>query len=158
MSQFCADSLPLWGSVDVAAFTFSATARRYRLDNRLPVALLSNARQIGAVVVEAEKLLGARFNLLQGFRCAELNWRVGGSVGSLHMQALAVDGIFVGVPMLEACQALADSALSICEVEAKQTQLHIATGIDKPRALLRQFERGGPVVRVARFLDNGVRV
>lgn len=157
MGRFCASNQPLWGPVDVAAFCYSATAARKRIDNRLPVGLLSNALRIGEVVVAAEKLLGARFNLLQGYRCAELNLAVYGSPGSLHVAGLAVDGAFVGVPLLVACQRLAESDLPLVEIEAKQTQLHLAYGDPRKRRLLRQFEAFGPVVAVSGFLADGVR-
>lgn len=153
MSQFCASNQALWASVDVGRFCFSQTAIRKRIDNRLPVALLSNALRVGELVVACEKLLQARFNLLQGYRCVALNQAVYGSMNSLHVAALAVDGIFTGVGMLEACRRLAVCDLPIVEIEAKQTQLHIAYGDPRKRRLLRQFEALGPVVVVQSFED-----
>lgn len=157
MSKFCAHDCPLWGSIRVFDFCYSATARARRLDNRLPVALLSNSLKVGHLVTQCEKLVGAPFNLLQGYRSAELNRAIGGGVKSYHMQGLAVDGLFVGVGMLEAGRILAASDLPIVEIELKQTMLHIAYGPREARKLFRQYVSRGPVVPVEFFPVDGVR-
>lgn len=156
MSQFVAQNQPLWGAIQVKHFCFSETAKRKGLDNRLPVDFLSNAKLTALMVVRCEQLLGRRFNLLQGYRSTAVNLWVGGSPTSLHTLALAVDGIFEGMGMLEACQRIADSNLPIVEIEAKRTMLHLAVGDRSKRRLLWQADKLGPVFRVSSFLPNPV--
>jgi len=109
------------------------------------------------MVVRAEQFLGHKFRLYQGFRSEAVNWRVGGKPNSYHLRALAVDGSFDGLPMLEACRLLAASDLDIVEIEAKQTMLHLAAGPRSARKLFMQYVTRGAVVQVEAFPDDVVR-
>lgn len=152
MSDFSLGSQSLSGSILVSDFVKSDTALSAGIDNRLPVVLLSNAKTVAALVADCEILLSAKFILTSGYRCAELNLLVGGSVNSFHQQALAVDGFFIGMQSLTACKIIAQSKLGIREVELKQRQLHLACGDRSRLVLLRQFIPRGAVVVVKEFL------
>lgn len=151
MSQYVAEDVRLSLRFTVKEFCFSQTAARYGLDNRLPVRLLSNARLCVQMVHDCERALQARFVLTSGYRSPALCKLLGSSEKSYHCQALAVDGRFDGVPMLEACRQLSDSSFQIVEIEAKQTQLHLAYGPYSARRLFQQFVSGGPVESVEFF-------
>jgi hypothetical protein len=157
MNQFCAGSEALGGGVTVDQFCFSATARRLRLDNRLPVRCLANAKLVVGVCLQAEAYLGGKFVLLSGYRSPEVNRAVGGKLNSYHLFGLAIDCRFDGVPFLDAARKLAVSRLPICELEAKQTSLHIAYGEFRTLRLFRQYVARGEVVRVDGFPIDGVR-
>lgn len=81
----------------VAEFTGSRTALERGIDNDLPVDLLGNARATAAMLERIRShlsdLKGSPVPVLiqSGYRSAELNRAVGGSLNSDHMQALAAD-------------------------------------------------------------------
>ncbi|MDW5417433.1 D-Ala-D-Ala carboxypeptidase family metallohydrolase [Iodobacter sp. CM08] len=73
-------------------FTASQTAALYNIDNSLPVSLLENAAYTCAQLEKVRKQLGSNpIIITSGWRCPLLNTKVGGSAGSDHAKARAVD-------------------------------------------------------------------
>ncbi|MEO5331333.1 MAG: D-Ala-D-Ala carboxypeptidase family metallohydrolase [Magnetococcus sp. YQC-5] len=89
--------------------TASDTAHRMGLDNMPSDEALSNLR-LTAEKMEIVRLIlkSNPISVSSGFRCEELNARIGGSKNSAHVQGLAVDFTCAafGTP-LEICRALA---------------------------------------------------
>lgn len=57
-----------------------------------------NAERMAREVFEpVREVLGVPLHVTSGYRCRELNVAVGGRAGSLHLEALAVDVIPVGI-------------------------------------------------------------
>ena len=73
-------------------FTFSQTATRYGIDNCVPLDLMDNLHRLSDVMELVRAALGNKpIRVSSGYRCLELNTRIGGSVTSAHMEALACD-------------------------------------------------------------------
>ena len=72
-------------------FTRSTTASRLKIDNSVPDELMPNI-QLTAIKLElVRQALGKPIVITSGYRCAELNKRVGGVSTSAHTRGLAVD-------------------------------------------------------------------
>lgn len=79
-----------------SALTRSQTAVRYGIDNSIPASLKGNAERLSCWLEGLEQKLqavlpGIRLRISSGYRCPELNDRVGGSTTSYHKLALAAD-------------------------------------------------------------------
>lgn len=72
-------------------FTRSETAFQFRIDNRLPKSLLSNAKKIGQQYDKIYEKFNGNIMLSSAYRCVKLNKKVGGSTTSQHKDALAID-------------------------------------------------------------------
>lgn len=97
----------------LAEFCASDTAQRFGIDNDLPLSL-SDAAKGAAVMLEMIRLHLSSLkghpvpiHITSGYRCQELNRRIGSSPGSDHIRAAAVDfkAPAFGTP-LQVCQAL----------------------------------------------------
>jgi hypothetical protein len=94
-------------------FTFEAliasdTAARLGIDNRPSAALLPNLLALAQGLEEVRAALGGRDLIINsGYRCLELNTRLGGAKKSRHMDGLAADIVCpaFGTP-LEVCRAI----------------------------------------------------
>ncbi len=72
--------------------TASATAERFGIRNVPDAQQVSNLKRLGAEVLDkARERLGAPIYVNSGYRCRELNQRVGGARNSYHMQGRAAD-------------------------------------------------------------------
>ena len=78
-------------------FTFtelerSATAERYAIDNTAPESARKNmATLVDRVLDPLRAAWGKPISVTSGYRCPELNSRVGGSKTSHHMRGMAAD-------------------------------------------------------------------
>ncbi|WP_293935559.1 D-Ala-D-Ala carboxypeptidase family metallohydrolase [Iodobacter sp.] len=73
-------------------FTASQTAAQYNIDNSLPVNMLENAAYTCEQLEKIRKQLDNKpIFISSGWRCPILNSKVGGSAGSDHAKARAVD-------------------------------------------------------------------
>lgn len=82
-----------------AEFEHSDLAARFGIDNTCPEALLPNLQRLAEMLEEVRRKVGT-VHITSGYRCVELNQRVGGAANSAHMTARAadihVDGITPG--------------------------------------------------------------
>ncbi|MCO6525035.1 MAG: hypothetical protein J6562_08440, partial [Candidatus Schmidhempelia sp.] len=87
-------------------FTRSDTANKFKIDNSVPADLMNNI-QLTAIKLElVRKALGRPIIITSGYRCQELNAKVGGVATSAHTKGLAVDfKSSFGTPK-EICQRL----------------------------------------------------
>jgi hypothetical protein len=90
------------------ALTASDTAARLGIDNRPPAALILNLLALANGLEQVRVALGGRdLRINSGYRCPELNARLGGAKRSRHMEGLAADILCsaFGAP-LEVCRAI----------------------------------------------------
>lgn len=76
---------------DASEFLHSDTAVSYGIDNSPDLDQLSNLTKVADVLEKVRALVGHPVNISSGFRCPELNARVGGVPNSAHMQGFAAD-------------------------------------------------------------------
>lgn len=89
--------------------TASDTAARAAINNVPPQALMGNLLILAQGLEQVRTLLGGlSIHVTSGYRCLELNKKIGGARNSAHMQALAADIICpaFGSP-LEICRKIA---------------------------------------------------
>lgn len=71
---------------------YSATAEANKIDNRPSVPVISNLRALCTNVLQPLRdALGCPIVITSGFRCAELNKRIGGAANSGHLYGQAAD-------------------------------------------------------------------
>ncbi|WP_392565820.1 D-Ala-D-Ala carboxypeptidase family metallohydrolase [Utexia brackfieldae] len=76
----------------LSELTKSATASKFNIDNSVPAHLMTNIYFIaGQMEKVREALDGNPIIISSGFRCKELNNKVGGSATSAHTKGLAID-------------------------------------------------------------------
>lgn len=73
-------------------FEYSDTARAYGIDNSVPASLIPNiVRLHDNVLYPLRKLIGHPVNITSGYRCPDLNTKVGGVATSQHANGQAAD-------------------------------------------------------------------
>lgn len=76
----------------ISELTRSATAAREGIDNTPPQSAVDNMKRlINTVLNPARQQLKAPIHVNSGYRCPELNRRVGGALRSYHLQGRAAD-------------------------------------------------------------------
>lgn len=89
---------------------FSETAERERIDNTPTAEILMNLRLLALGLEQVRALTGFALDISSGYRCLELNLRVGGAIASQHTRGQAADFTCAefGTPM-EIIKAIRDS-------------------------------------------------
>jgi len=72
-------------------FTASQTAARWGIDNTPTESIRANLTKSAEMMEEVRRACGHPINISSGYRCAELNRKIGGSMTSQHMTGQAVD-------------------------------------------------------------------
>lgn len=75
----------------ISELEYSDTARKYKIDNRIPDELESNAKRLLEFVQNIRDKWGSGIRITSGFRGEILNKLVGGSKTSAHRKCNAVD-------------------------------------------------------------------
>lgn len=100
-------------------FTYSSTALRLGINNELPMELYGNAKRTALMLERVRHHLAylagneVPVQITSGYRCLELNRRIGSSDGSDHVQALAAD---IKVPGFGSAREI---ALALAAVQAQ---------------------------------------
>jgi zinc D-Ala-D-Ala carboxypeptidase len=132
----------------LAEFTYSTTANRLKIDNRVPDNLMSNI-QLTAIKLElVRKALGKPIIITSGYRCSALNARVGGTATSAHKQGLAVDfHSSFGTPK-DICQKLIDEGVVFDKLIQEHNQwVHIGFSPTRNRQIvLTAVKQGGKTI------------
>lgn len=98
---------PLSEHFTLEELTFSQVATRLGIDNTPPAAALENLPRLCALLLEpARTILAVPLHVDSGFRCPELNARIGGSPASAHMFGRAADVIPIGLDLAAAFETL----------------------------------------------------
>ena len=75
----------------IEELTFSSTALKYNIDNTPTPEIVEHLKELIDVLDELREFYGHPIYISSGFRCEELNKKVGGSKQSAHMTGYAVD-------------------------------------------------------------------
>lgn len=75
----------------ISELEYSDTARKYKIDNRIPDELESNAKRLLEFIQDIRDKWGSGIRITSGFRGEILNKLVGGSKTSAHRKCNAVD-------------------------------------------------------------------
>lgn len=71
---------------------YSATAEKNKIDNRPSVQVIANLKSLCENVLQPlRNALGCPIIVTSGFRCAELNKKIGGKPNSYHLMGYAAD-------------------------------------------------------------------
>lgn len=131
-------------------FTQSSTANRLKIDNSVPVELMSNIELTAAKLELVRAALGKPIVITSGYRCPALNARVGGVSTSAHTRGLAVDfHCSYGTPK-QICQRLIDSGVTFDKLIQEHNQwVHIGFSPSYNRQIvLTAIKTGGKTVYV----------
>jgi len=126
--------------------TRSATAVRLGIDNTPPEAAIA---RLQALCVQVLEPIRAHFGLVivdSGYRCAELNKAVRGSVASQHLQGEAADIVIPGVSALDVCRWIRDrSGITYDQLiqEGRWTHISLAARANRHSVLTARFGAGG---------------
>jgi hypothetical protein len=71
--------------------TYSETAERERIDNTPAPEIVENLRLLAQGLEQVRMLIGLPLEISSGYRCPELNMRVGGAKTSQHTKGQAAD-------------------------------------------------------------------
>lgn len=86
----------------LAEFEKSEVAMAYSIDNSVPSALiLTNIYYLCLNHLQPLRNRFGRCIITSGYRCEQLNYKVGGSITSSHLQGFAADFMFPGSDMVE---------------------------------------------------------
>jgi hypothetical protein len=98
--------------------TASDTAARAGIDNTPPDALMTNLQSLAEGLEQVRRTLGGlSIHVNSGYRCPELNAKIGGAPDSRHLSALAADILCPEFgPPLSVCKAIAASGIPIDQI------------------------------------------
>lgn len=107
--------------------TFSQTAVRHNINNNPSSSVRNNLKTLADNLEKIRTLLGHPLRISSGFRCMELNRKIGGSVNSSHMDGLAADFTCerFGKP-IDIVKALFKSGIKVDQVICEGTWVHIS--------------------------------
>ena len=131
-------------------FTRSPIANRLKIDNSVPDELMANVQLTAAKLELVRAALGKPIVITSGYRCPELNKRVGGVPTSAHTKGLAVDfHCSYGTPK-QICQRLIDSGVTFDKLIQEHNQwVHIGFSPSYNRQIvLTAIKTGGKTVYV----------
>jgi zinc D-Ala-D-Ala carboxypeptidase len=104
---------------------YSETAERERIDNTPGPEVVDNLRLLAQGLEQVQLLTGFPLEISSGYRCAELNRRVGGEKTSQHTQGQAADFTCAEFgPPVDIIKAIRDS-----DIEFDQCILEYATWV-----------------------------
>lgn len=126
---------------------FSQTAVRLGIDNRIPAELMENAWRCCAMLDGITELFGERPILTSGYRCPELNRRIGGSPTSNHMKALAADIVLPSYTPAQVFERLATYPRTITELILEFGRwVHVACPVKSSLTMLVAERQGRKVI------------
>lgn len=128
-------------------FTFSEYAERHGIDNTPPESVINNLREVAYALEEIQRGTGYYVpHILSGYRCPELNKRIGGSKNSAHMKGLAVDFCCPGYgSALKVCKLAASGILKFDQVIWEYLSwCHLSVRPGRNRSMILTKKRGQP--------------
>lgn len=131
-------------------FTRSSTANRLKIDNSVPDELMPNIQLTATKLELVRAALGKPIVITSGYRCPELNKRIGGVSTSAHTKGLAVDfHSSYGAPQ-QICQRLIDAGVQFDKLIQEYNQwVHIGFSSSNNRQIvLTAIKQGSKTVYV----------
>ncbi|MFB4392937.1 MULTISPECIES: D-Ala-D-Ala carboxypeptidase family metallohydrolase [unclassified Pseudomonas] len=123
--------------------TLSQVAARDGLLNTPAPDVQANLKLLCLVLEQVRELVAAPIIISSGFRCAELNRRVGGAVDSAHVRGLAADFSSPACSPRELAERIRDSELVFDQLILEFDQwVHLAVTPDTPRREVLTVRRG----------------
>jgi zinc D-Ala-D-Ala carboxypeptidase len=124
-------------------FTKSQTAARWGIDNTPNETVLSNLMKTASFMEEVRRICAAPIIISSGYRCTELNRKIGGSMTSQHMTGRAVDFTAKDLSLEETMQRIIASTLDYDQLILEYNSwIHISWS-DKPRRQTLEIDREG---------------
>jgi len=124
-------------------FTRSQTAARWGIDNTPNETVLSNLYKTAAMMEEVRRVCGQPIAISSGYRCPELNRKIGGAMNSQHITGQAVDFTARGLTIDETMQLIISSNIDYNQLIAEyDSWVHISWS-DKPRRETLEISREG---------------
>jgi hypothetical protein len=97
---------------DLEEFTRSQTASRHGIDNTPSGEVISNLIRVSRLLEDIRSMFdNSPIHISSGYRCPELNEKVGGSPKSQHLTGCAVDFTIQGVSLNEIMDTIIASGL-----------------------------------------------
>jgi zinc D-Ala-D-Ala carboxypeptidase len=81
---------------ELAEFVVSQTAERAGIDNTPPAEVVERLRYVATCLEGIRAILGKPVVITSGYRCPELNRRIGGAKSSQHLRGEAADWVCPG--------------------------------------------------------------
>lgn len=123
--------------------TASQIAAREGLDNTPGTEALANLKALCSLLEQVRDLVGVPILVSSGFRCAELNRRLGGATNSAHTRGLAADICTSASSPRELAERIRDSGLMFDQLILEFDRwVHLAVAVDKPRREVLTIRRG----------------
>lgn len=123
--------------------TLSQIAARDGLDNTPSPEALVNLKSLCLVLEHVRTLVASPIIVSSGFRCIELNRRVGGAATSAHTRGLAADFSTPACGPRELAMRIQDSDLMFDQLILEFGQwVHLAVAVDHPRREALTIRRG----------------
>ncbi|MDF0732471.1 D-Ala-D-Ala carboxypeptidase family metallohydrolase [Pseudomonas entomophila] len=123
--------------------TASQLAARDGLDNHPDATAQANLVLVCQALEQVRSLVGAPILVSSGYRCPEVNRRVGGSPDSAHQRGLAADFSAVGLTPRELARRIDASPLMFDQLILEFDRwVHLAVSVDAPRRQTLTVRRG----------------
>ncbi|MGE7992780.1 D-Ala-D-Ala carboxypeptidase family metallohydrolase [Pseudomonas sp. NPDC089554] len=121
----------------------SQIAAREGLDNTPAPEALANLKLLCLLLEQVRELVGGPIVVSSGFRCAELNRRVGGAANSAHTQGLAADFNTPACGPRALAERIRDSDLVFDQLILEFDRwVHLAVAAERPRREVLTVRRG----------------
>lgn len=114
---------------DLQEFTYSETAKRYGIKNKPKTLIIDNIRTLCEEILEPLRLeIGKPIHISSGYRCLELNKKIGGVPTSQHCLGQACDFVVEGMTPYEVVKVILELNLPFDQVGLYDTFVHISYG------------------------------
>lgn len=124
-------------------FIRSQTAARWGIDNTPNETVKANLLKTAELMEDVRRVCGAPIIISSGYRCQELNRKIGGSMNSQHVTGHAADFNVRGRTIDETMQLIIASDIDYDQLIAEYNSwVHISWS-DKPRRQTLEIDREG---------------
>ncbi len=123
--------------------TASQTAARWGIDNKPNEATIANLKNVAELLEEVRDICNAPINISSGYRCSELNRKIGGAMNSQHMTGQAADFTVKGLPLDVVMELIITSNIPYDQlIHEFDAWVHISWA-EKPRKQALRIDRIG---------------
>lgn len=107
-------------------FTRSQTATRLGIDNTPPESVMVNLQRLAEALERIRSALGGKaIHITSGYRCPDLNARIGGSKTSAHMDGRAADFVVRGMTPLQAARKILAAGITLDQIIYEGDWVHV---------------------------------
>lgn len=112
---------------DLQEFTYSETAKRYGIKNKPKTLIIDNIRTLCEEILEPLRLeIGKPIHISSGYRCLELNKKIGGVPTSQHCIGQACDFKIDGMTSYEIAEVVLELNLPFDQLILYPTFVHVS--------------------------------